>query len=76
MNFNFNEYILYRSLTSFNLSQGTFENELQSEYTFISRQIDVLKYFVQSNINQKAMLPFLTVNMHVFLYISVIKKML
>ena len=53
-----------------------FENELQSEYTFISRQIDVLKYFVQSNINQKAMLPFLTVNMHVFLYISVIKKML
>ena len=66
MNFNFNEYILYRSLTSFNLFQGTFENELQSEYTFISRQIDVLKYFVQSNINQKAMLPFLTVNMHVF----------
>ena len=64
--FNFNEYILYRSLTPYNLFQGTFENELQSEYTFISRQIDVLKYFVQSNINQKAMLPFLTVNMHVF----------
>ena len=76
MNFNFNEYILYRSLTSFNLFQDTFENELQSEYTFISRQIDALKYFVQSNINQRAMLPFLTVNMHVFLCISVIKKML